>query len=322
MGSYVHGDPNEPVKVAVVQSEPCWFDVEAATNKTCDLIAEAGANGARLIAFPELWVPGYPNYLHAKTEKENFPNNLKYYRNSVDVESKHMERIRMAARAAQIMVVVGISERHRGSLYMAQTFIGPDGSVLLHRRKFKPTAQERILFGDAIHVASWPNLFPPVGTMPFFNTVEPCTMATHTLAVEGATFVLLASSTQTEKGLLANGLVPEPNTDSPSSSSDGTGEELPHTAVIGGGFSEIIAPDGRTLVKAPSATYDGLLYGELDFDEIYTAKSIVDTVGQYSRPDIFTLQVRGEVHRHCEYDQVGEFAHATRFPNLPTAQGD
>ncbi|KAK6222527.1 hypothetical protein QIS74_04229 [Colletotrichum tabaci] len=361
MGSYVHGDPKEPVKVAVVQSEPCWFDVEAATNKTCDLIAEAGANGARLIAFPELWIPGYPNYIHAKTEKENFPYNLKYYRNSVDVESKHMERIRMAARAAQIMVVVGISERHRGSLYMAQTFIGPDGSVLLHRRKFKPTAQERILFGDAsgdcatnvvatpigrvgglqcfehfqpllkyntyfqgeqIHVASWPNLFPPVGTMPFFNTVEPCTMATHTLAVEGATFVLLASSTQTKKGLLANGLIPEPNTDSPSSSSDGTGEELPHTAVIGGGFSEIIAPDGRTLVKAPSATYDGLLYGELDFDEIYTAKSIVDTVGQYSRPDIFTLQVRGEVRRHCEYDQVGEFAHATRFPNLPTAQGD
>jgi cyanide hydratase len=157
--------------------------------------------------------------------------------------------------------------------------------------------------------------------MPFFNTVEPCTMATHTLAVEGATFVLLASSTQTEKGLLANGLIPEPNADIPSSS-DGTGEELPHTAVVGGGFSEIIAPDGRTLVKAPSASYDGLLYGELDFDEIYIAKSIVDTVGQYSRPDIFTLQVRGEVRRHCENAQVGEFAHATRFPNLPTAQID
>ncbi|KAK1700190.1 carbon-nitrogen hydrolase [Colletotrichum godetiae] len=339
MNSQVHGDPHEPVKVAVVQAEPCWFDVEAATQKTCDLIAEAGANSAKLIAFPELWIPGYPNFIHAMAAKETFPYIIKYYRNSIDIESKHMESIRLAAKNAQIMCVLGISERHRGSLYMAQTFIGPHGDILLHRRKFKPTAQERILFGDAsgdcitnvvstpigrvgglqcfehlqpllkyntyfqgeqIHVASWPNLFPPVGKMPFFNTVESCTMATHTMAVEGATFVLLASSTQTEKGLT---------------------EERPHTAVIGGGFSEIIAPDGRTLVKAPSATFEGLLYGELDFDEIYMAKSIVDTVGHYSRPDIFTLQVRGDVRRQCEYAEPGEFNHTSRFPELPTHQG-
>ncbi|KAF0323536.1 hypothetical protein GQ607_009217 [Colletotrichum asianum] len=328
MNSHVYGDPDDPVKVAVVQAEPCWFDVEAATVKTCGLINEAGANGAKLVAFPELWIPGYPNFIHAKAAKETMDYNLKYYRNSIDVRSEHMERICMAARNASIMVVVGISERDKGSLYMAQTFIGPDGDVLLPRRKFKPTAQERILFGDAsgdcttnvvqtpigrigglqcfehlqpllkyntyfqgeqIHVASWPNLFPPVGKMPFFNTVESCMMATHTLAVEGATFVLLASSTQTEKGLVANGLVDE-------SEHAGQGEK-PHTAVVGGGFSEIIAPDGRTLVKAPSPTFEGLLYGELEFDEIYIAKSILDTVGQYSRPDLFTLQVRGKLRR-------------------------
>ncbi|KAL2872985.1 hypothetical protein SGCOL_011883 [Colletotrichum sp. CLE4] len=338
MNSQVHGDPHEPVKVAVVQAEPCWFDVEAATQKTCDLIAEAGANSAKLIAFPELWIPGYPNFIHAMAAKETFPYIIKYYRNSIDIESKHMESIRLAAKNAQIMCVLGISERHRGSLYMAQTFIGPHGDILLHRRKFKPTAQERILFGDAsgdcitnvvstpigrvgglqcfehlqpllkyntyfqgeqIHVASWPNLFPPVGKMPFFNTVESCTMATHTMAVEGATFVLLASSTQTEKGLVANGLIPSQDTDDAKNAPAET-EERPHTAVIGGGFSEIIAPDGRTLVKAPSTTFEGLLYGELDFDEIYMAKSIVDTVGHYSRPDIFTLQVRGDVRRQCD----------------------
>ncbi|KAH0434149.1 hypothetical protein CcaCcLH18_05473 [Colletotrichum camelliae] len=331
MNSHVYGDPNDPVKVAVVQAEPCWFDVEAATVKTCELITEAGANGAKLVAFPELWIPGYPNFIHAKAAKETMDYNLKYYRNSIDVRSEHMERIRMAARNASIMVVVGISERDKGSL-----------------RKFKPTAQERILFGDAsgdcttnvvqtsigrigglqcfehlqpllkyntyfqgeqIHVASWPNLFPPVGKMPFFNTVESCMMATHTLTVEGATFVLLASSTQTEKGLVANGLVDE------SEPADQGGK--PHTAVVGGGFSEIIAPDGRTLVKTPSPMFEGLLYGELDFDEIYIAKSIVDTVGQYSRPDLFTLQVRGKLRRQCEYDETSNIDHASRFPDLP-----
>jgi cyanide hydratase len=73
-----------------------------------------------------------------------------YYRHSVAVDSTHMVKIRTAARTANIMVILGISERHRGSLYMAQTFIGPDGDVLLHRRKFKPTGPERIVFGDAV----------------------------------------------------------------------------------------------------------------------------------------------------------------------------
>lgn len=74
---------------------------------------------------------------------------LRYYRNAVAVDSDHMNDIRKAAHVAGIMVVLGIAERDRGSLYMAQTFIGPRGDVLLHRRKFKPTGPERIIFGDA-----------------------------------------------------------------------------------------------------------------------------------------------------------------------------
>lgn len=66
------------------------------------------------------------------------------------VQSSQMTKIRMAARAARIMVVLGIAERDGGSLYMAQSFIGPDGDILLHRRKFKPTSLERIVFGDAV----------------------------------------------------------------------------------------------------------------------------------------------------------------------------
>lgn len=72
-----------------------------------------------------------------------------------------------------------------------------------------------------------------------FNTVEACRMATHTLAIEGEVFVLLASMTQSEKGLKANGL----------DNGVAPGEELPHTAVKGGGFTVIIAPDGRALTE-------------------------------------------------------------------------
>lgn len=47
-------------KVAVVQAAPVWLDLDAGIDKTIELINEAAGNGARLISFPETWLPGYP----------------------------------------------------------------------------------------------------------------------------------------------------------------------------------------------------------------------------------------------------------------------
>ena len=143
--------------------------------------------------------------------------------------------------------------------------------------------------------------------MPFFNTVEPCRGASREYAIEGSTFVLLASHTQSEAGLRANGLL----------SDDLAGQDLPHVCAVGGGFTEIFAPDGRTLSDPVDPSWEGLVYGELDFNEIYLAKNIVDPVGQYSRPDIFSLRVDKTVKRPCVY--AGDekvFSHAQRFPYL------
>jgi nitrilase len=171
---------------------------------------------------------------------------------------------------------------------------------------------------EQIHVASWPNLFPVVGKMPFFNSVEACTMATHTYAIEGGAFVLLASHTQSEKGIQANGLIK--GTDAPPEGGADLPDDMCHTAVTGGGFTQIIAPDGRTLAKAPSPSFEGLVYAEIDFNEIYLAKNIVDPVGQYSRPDIFNLQVNSNVNRHCSYEEKSSsFAHHLRYPELKSS---
>lgn len=135
------------VKVAVTQHEPLWFDLAGTVDKTCRLIEEAAANGARLIAFPEVWVAGYPAWIWARPVDP--PLAFQYIKNSLSYDSPEMDKICAAARSAKIAVVLGFSENDHNSLYISQCTISASGEIIMKRRKFKPTHMERTVFGDA-----------------------------------------------------------------------------------------------------------------------------------------------------------------------------
>lgn len=50
----------QKLKVAAIQAEPVWNDLEGGVNKSIALIEEAAKKGAQVVGFPEVFIPGYP----------------------------------------------------------------------------------------------------------------------------------------------------------------------------------------------------------------------------------------------------------------------
>jgi Carbon-nitrogen hydrolase len=135
------------VRVAVTQHESAWLDLEAGVEKTCSLIEEAAQAGAKLVTFPECWIPGYPAWIWARNV--DFDTGVKYVQNCLPVDSPEMKRIQESAAENNIHVALGFSERSGESVYIAQAFIDNTGKMKMTRRKMKPTHMERTIFGDA-----------------------------------------------------------------------------------------------------------------------------------------------------------------------------
>ena len=103
------------IKIATVQATPIFLNREATIEKACYLIAEAGRNGARMVTFPESFLPSYPDWVWAvPAGDEGMLNELyaELLEQAVTVPSPVTERLCQAARNAGCYVVMGISERN------------------------------------------------------------------------------------------------------------------------------------------------------------------------------------------------------------------
>src|SRR5258705_177126 len=141
---------HQKYKVAVVQAGPVFLDLDAPVDKTIALIEQGAAQGAKLIAFPETFIPGYPwqIWLGAPAWAIGRGFVQRYFDNSLSYDSPQAEKIRKAVKRAKLTAVIGLSERDGGSLYMGQWLIGPDGETIAKRRKLRPTHAERTVFGE------------------------------------------------------------------------------------------------------------------------------------------------------------------------------
>ena len=299
------------IKVAVVQAAPILFDREATVEKACQLTAEAAAQGAKLILFPEAFIPAYPRGLGFGTvvgsrSPAGRRTWQRYWTNALDVPGPATEALGAAARQAKAYLAIGVIERDsqfsRGTLYCTLLYFGPDGQLLGKHRKLKPTAAERLIWGEGDGstltvleteigkiggLICWENYMPLARMAMYSKGVElylaPTADARDTwqatlrhIACEGRCFVLGCNQFVTKAMYPAD--------------LDGLEELADQPEVMCRGGSAIISPLGEVLA-GPLYDQEGTLFADLDLAEVVRAKFDFDVVGHYARPDVFQLSV-------------------------------
>src|SRR5215472_3233885 len=144
------GDAYPVVKVAAVQAASVFLNREGSTEKACRLIREAGAQGARVIAFPESFIPAHPVWYHHHAATGALANRLsvELFKNAVEIPGREVEALGAAAHAARAYVVIGVCEKIPntiGTMFNTQLYIGPDGVLIRKHQKIMPTVGERLV---------------------------------------------------------------------------------------------------------------------------------------------------------------------------------
>jgi nitrilase len=299
------------IRAAVVQGAPVVLDRDATVEKACRLIEEAAAQGAKLVVFPEAYVPAYlwGLSLGTKMGQRTPPGRrtwARYWANAVDVPSAATEAIGRAARKAGAYVAIGIIERDaaysRGTLYCTLLYVGPDGRVLAKHRKLKPTAAERLVWGEGDGstlpvlptavgrlggLICWENYMPLARMAMYAQGVELYVAPTadsrdswqatiRHIACEGRCFVLSCCQFVTKAMYPADLEVREELDDAPE--------------VLSRGGSAIVGPLGEYLA-GPLFGSEGILTADVDLGQIVEGKYDFDVAGHYARSDVFRLVV-------------------------------
>lgn len=297
--------PKRIVRAAAAQIAPDLVNAGGTIDKVCETIRSAAAQGVEIIVFPETFVPYYPYFSFIKPAFALGGDHLRLYEQAVSVPGPEINAVADAARAAGMVVILGINERDHGTLYNGQVIFDADGGIRLKRRKITPTYHERMIWGqgdasglkvvdtavgrvgalacwehynplaryalmtqhEEIHCAQFPGSM--VGQI--FADQMAVTIRHH--ALESGCFVINSTGWLSEAQIA--GITEDPNLQKP---------------LRGGCFTAIVSPEGA-LLGTPLTEGEGLVIADLDMALITKRKRMMDSVGHYARPELLSLAI-------------------------------
>ena len=311
----------ERFTVAAVQATPVFLDRAATVEKACRLIAEAASQGARLVAFPEAFIPAYPDWVWALPAGEDGALADLYARlldQAVAIPGPTTQRLCQAAHDAGVFVVMGLNEVNAeasgGSLYNTLLYIDDEGQILGAHRKLVPTGGERLVWargdGDTLEVYDtplgrlgglicWENYMPlaryalyawgvQIYVAATWDRGEPWLSTLRHIAREGRCYVIGCG--------MPLRLADIPDDLAFKARCYAGGEEW-----INVGDSAIIDPTGA-VIAGPARMTEEILYAEVDPRHLRGSRWMLDVAGHYARPDVFELIVRREPRRMIAMD--------------------
>jgi len=297
-------------KVAVIQTAPVYLNISATIEKACELIKQASSQGAKLVVFPEAFIPGYPDWVWLlPPSKKAIISDL--YRellaNSIVIPDGFTEKLCKAAKQAGIYLTIGVNERNseasNSSIFNTLLYIGSDGEILGKHRKLIPTGGERLMWsqGDGDTMVSfdtqlgklggllcWENFMPlarnamytagvQIYVAPTWDSSESWQIAMRHIAREGGMFVIncapCVKMTDIPDRYEFKKLYPE-------------GREW-----INNGNSCVVDPNGK-IIAGPLEAEQSILYADIDLNMIPEQKWLFDAAGHYARPDVFEFSVK------------------------------
>jgi aliphatic nitrilase len=330
-------------KVAAAHVAPVFLDTDRSVAKACSVIEEAARHGARLIAFPEAFLPGFPVWPALEAPIRTHGLFKKLAASAVAIDGPELARIRQTARRKGIFVSIGFTEGTNtsvGCLWNANALIGADGTLLNHHRKLVPTWYEKLIWanGDGRGLRVCGTELGRLGMLICGENTNP--LARFALMAEGEQVHIstyppvwptrppegrgnydLAQAIRIRAG--AHAFEAKVFNLVASSCIDRTlrraiaaalgREPLRILEQSPRGISVVLDPTGSPLGDALCRD-EGILYAEIDLAKSVEPKQFHDVVGSYNRFDIFTLSVDRSARRPATFSDEARDSTGSRVP--------
>jgi len=311
-------------KIAIIQHAPILSNRDATINKVVELTTEAAKEGAKLLIFPEAYIPGYPTYVWRLRPGGDMGLSStihdKMVNNAVDIIAGDLEPICQAAKQQQVDILIGCNEldslNSRTTLFNSYVHISYKGEIINVHRKVMPTNPERMIwgFGDGAGIRvmdtpvgrvgsliCWENYMPlarmalfaqgiDIYVTPTWDSSDGWIGSMQHIAREGGCYVANCCTAMTAADIPA----------------DFPGRDQlfqDEAEIINSGKSCLIEPGGN-LQTEPLANEQTIIYGEVDLQKVRTSRRSLDIAGHYNRPDIFkfTLNQKPQASMNLEID--------------------
>jgi len=298
-----------PFTVAAAQLAPVFMDRAATVDKACAAIAEAAKNGAKLIVFPEAFIPAYPDWVWVTPAMRADLHSALYadlLDQSVTVPGPEIDKLARAAKQHKAYVVMGVNERNAAasgtSVYNTLVYIDDKGGTLGIHRKLVPTSAERLVWtpGDGSTLEVYDTPYGKLGGLICWENYMP--LARYAMYAQGAQIYVAATWDSSDSWVaslrhiakegrlnvigcciaMRRNQIPDRY----------AFKELypPNGDWVNDGNSAIVGPGGD-IIAGPVAQKEEILYAEIDPKRQLGSRYWLDGAGHYARPDVFQLAV-------------------------------